>query len=142
MVVDSAPHLLSMLHTLAGPGTLEKIDARWGAHGARKRVVLTFDYHHSNGNTEVELRLEHCPDPPRPAGYSIDGYSVTRRIVLPQYQLFLEYNGVRTPLADPLSAAVARFVDAVRAGAKPHRYALVAGMSQLWELVAAAEPGS
>lgn len=139
MVADSASHLISMLQALAGGGEMEDIEITWGDHPGGAHLTLRFTYRHERGTLRTVLRLDRCAEAPRPAGYSIDGHPVERRVILPQYALFLEYNRTRIALHDPLADCVAEIVEAVHAGTPTHRERLVSGMVQLHELVSATE---
>lgn len=136
MVVDSGSHLLSMLYALAGPGELDDIQANFES---LEKLSLIFGYRHARGEIAAELRLERWPAPPRPAGYSINGRGVERRVELPAYLLSLVANDNRIPIRDPLAASVEDFVRRASAGEKPDRNAIVAGMTQLQALVTVAE---
>jgi len=114
MVLDAAPHAISMIQALAGPGrvdspsatvlddSLERLDLRFGylpggsagvpgdAKAAEAGVAPVGPSAPATPaalppRVEVELRLRACPAPPRPAAYSINGRRVRREIVLPQY---------------------------------------------------------
>lgn len=142
MLVDSAPHLLSMLYALAGAGEIGQIRAEYNdmpQYGARSAMQLSFIYRHSQGVTEVEFKLSRCAQPPRPAGYSVNGFGVQRHIELPGYLLSFSANGDSVPVPDPLAAAVADFVRSLKRGSAPDRTNIVDGMMQLQQLVAATE---
>jgi predicted dehydrogenase len=137
-VVDAGSHLISMLQALVGPGDL--VDARLTARdAAQDELSLAASYAHRAGTTAVELELRRCPAPPRPAGYSIDDRVAERRIELPSYRFTFEADGRTVPLGDPLSASVEDFVRSVATARRPDRASLVAGMTQLQELVAAVD---
>ncbi len=140
MVVDAAPHLFSMLQALLGPGRLQDIDTEFQdlpGLGARAQLI-TLNYIHDQGQTDVTFKLRHCPEMPRPAGYDINGASVERHIEPPNYMISFENEGKRVPVRDPLAVCVEHFVDAMQTRRQPDRTSLVDGMTQLHELVAAA----
>lgn len=134
-VVDAAPHLLSMLHALAGPGRLIAPSAETRGPDALR---LTFGYAHAGGMAAVGLELRTCPEPPRPARYDVNGCSASRRLDPDTYRMWLEDGPRAVPLPDPLGRSVERFLAAVRAGASGTDGAVVAAMAQLRELVGAA----
>lgn len=135
-VVDSAPHLLSMVYALAGPGRI--VTPRVTARGAAA-ITLGFGYEHAGGATEVELELRTCAEPPRPVRYHVNGRAVSRRVELDGYRMWLEDGARAVALSDPLARSVERFVAAIRAGGPGDEEAIVAGMVQLRELVACVE---
>ena len=140
MLVDSAPHLLSMLYALAGPGEIGRIRADYGGlplDDERSTMRLSFIYRHARGVTEVQFGLSRCAEAPRPAGYSVNGFDAQRHIELPGYLLSFSANGDSVPVPDPLAAAVADFVASVGSGRRPDRTQIVDGMMQLQQLVAA-----
>lgn len=141
MLVDSGSHLLSMLRALAGPGRLHGIRVRCespaGPGQECQRLSLSCAYEHSRGTADVELALTHCPDPPRPAGYSINGLAVQRHVELPSYLISFVDGDRSVSVPDPLAASVEDFVRSVRAGRQADSAALVDGMTQLYTLVTA-----
>lgn len=134
MVVDSASHVISMLQALAGPGRVRDVAPSWTGE---RRLDLRFGWEGSRGRVEATLRLVHCPEPPRPAGYAIDGKAVERRITLPSYRLSFAAAGRNVPIRDPLEASVESFVRSVRSAARADRAVLTGGMIELRRLVVA-----
>ncbi len=139
MLVDSGSHLLSMLRALAGPGRLGGVRVRYesptGSDQEPLRLSLSCAYEHDRGTAEVEFALTHCPHPPRPAGYSINGFAVQRHVELPSYLISFSDGGRFVPVPDPLALSVEDFVQSVRAGRRLDGAALVDGMAQLYTLV-------
>ncbi len=141
MVVDAGPHLLSVLQTLLGPGTLRDIHTEFQdlpELGANAKGLIILNYIHGKGETQVAFKLSRCLEAPRPAGYEINGAFVERHIELRNYMISFENEGERVPVRDPLAVCVEHFVDAMRTRRQPDRTSLVDGMTQLHELVAAA----
>ncbi|MFQ6022008.1 MAG: Gfo/Idh/MocA family protein [Acidiferrobacterales bacterium] len=142
MVVDAGPHLVSMLQALLGPGSLHKIQAQFQdlpELGERAGLSLTCVYKYMHGQTNVEFRLTRCPELPRPAGYSVNGFGAERQVELPNYVISFVNNGKRIPVRDPLAVCVEDFVGSVQAGRHPDRTHVVDAMTQLHQLVVAAE---
>ncbi|MEE9598288.1 MAG: Gfo/Idh/MocA family oxidoreductase [Acidiferrobacterales bacterium] len=83
MVVDAAPHLLSMLQALLGPGQLQDIDTEF-QHlpdlGAHAHGLISLDYMHDKGETGVTFKLSRCLETSKPAGYAINGAFVERHL--------------------------------------------------------------
>lgn len=138
MVVDSASHVLSLAWALVGPGEL--VDVRWTAPtGEREEGLLEFGYRHAAGDLSVRLELRRCSEIPRPAGYAVDGQALERQIEQPGYRIrFARPDGVRSDPADPLVAAVADFVRAVRVQEPNDAAALKLGVRPFFQLVQAA----
>jgi predicted dehydrogenase len=157
LVVDAAPHALTMLRALVGGGRVEAARATrpadagsgsaasgsaasGGAASGRAALDLTFTWRHAAGETEVLLRLRQCPDQPRPAGYGIDGAWVERRVALPEYAMSLvTRDGRSAPLTDPLDVLVAGFAADAAAGRATDTEGLVESMTALRDLVAVTE---
>lgn len=139
MLVDSAPHLLSMLYALTGRGELERLRVHFRdipGLGKQSGLELSCDYAHERGITTVQFNLARCLQPPRPAGYSVNGFGVQRHVELPSYLLSFVSNGESVPIRDPLAAAVEDFVQAVDSNRTPDKTRVVDGMVQLQQLVA------
>ena len=137
MVLDSVSHPLSVLEALVGGGEIESAEAVFSA-GERSTVDLTFDFVHAGGRVRSTCRLTTVPEPPRPAGLSINGRAVTRRIEPPGYNLFFEAGSRRIPVPDPLPRVVREFVERMKAGAALDRDSLTRNMRNLEHLVVAA----
>ncbi len=134
-VLDAAPHPLSLLWVLCGPGWIENVQVD---RGGAPDLDLRFDYHFSAGTTRSRLTLVHSPEPPRPAQLVIDGLLARRRVELPAYHQFLVADdGREIALPDPLSLVVAAFVRRAQMGARTDRARLAAGQTHLETLVGA-----
>lgn len=106
MLVDAAPHFLSMLDALCGAGEMEQ--PRLDMHDGRLR--LDFVFAHARGRTEAQLRLTRRKGQPKPAAYAVNNLEVGRRIIMPEYSLLLETpDGRRLAMRDPLAASVEDF---------------------------------
>lgn len=139
MIVDAAPHILSLLAATAGPGRVRDVAVR-GLLGEDSEVLdLDFTWEHAGGATHAALALRRCEHQPRPAGYGLDGCWAERLVTLPDYRMELAGDGRSVPLEDPLDLHVAGFVARARAGTPPDVEGLVESLANLRDLVAAAE---
>jgi len=136
-VVDSAPHALSLLECVLGPGDVEAV--RWRADGDRGE--LTFAYDHRTGVTRCSLRLERHAKPPRPAGYGFDGHWAEREIEPSTYAMSFVAGDRRIPFPDPLRTRLSEFLASAEAGEPADREALVAAVRNLERLVASVSVG-
>jgi len=125
-VLDSISHPLSVLERLAGLAEVTDVNARM--------PVLAFRY----GEVAVEVTLTTTPEPPRRAAFAING-RWAHRVVEPDYRLFLEDDGRRVAMDDPMPMRVAEALNAARAGLPPDRDSLVLGMANLERLMQAVE---
>lgn len=138
-LLDSASHPLSMLYAILGPSVEGVYQPRVSFEGPERRfMTCEFVYRHAGGETAARVSLEQHPEPPRPAGYAINGRWVNRRIQLPTYSLSFEAEGRIVALSDPLTAAVADFLVRLRAGTPTETAPVLAGALHLQRLVRAA----
>ena len=138
MVVDAAPHLLSLLAALLGPGSVASPRVL-RPRGDDAALDLLFTYQHAAGEAAVELLLRHAPSQPRPAGYGLNGHWADRIVELPHYRMALSGGGRQEPLADPLDLLVADFAARARRREPPDERVLVESLTLLRDLVGAAE---
>ena len=75
MVIDSLPHVLSMVHCLTGIGEVQNPRAD---HKNPEQMKVSFEYWHAAGRLDVAVDLVRTPESPRPAGYAINGHAVRR----------------------------------------------------------------
>ncbi len=147
-VVDSLPHVLSMLQALVGAGEVRAPVARWGS-ADRREVEIAFGYKYPpaadsraeaqrSAEVEVHCRLVTTPAPPRPAAYAIDGLRADRLVELPSYRFRLSGGGRSIEMPDPLDRWVARFLAALAAGESADRRLLMDAVALLEPLAAAA----
>lgn len=138
MVTDSAPHFVSMLQALLGPGDCVDISVIAGGDAPGK-LDLTCNYRHREGVTRATLQLETCPERPRPAWYSIDGARADREVELPDYRQFLVAGDRRVALPDPLHQVVREFVQELESGVGTDGQALRRSHRNLLQLATALE---
>ena len=138
MVLDAAPHIVSMLWALAGAGEIVAPQARCGVGG--RELTLDFEYRHVLGSIAVACRFGTCERQPRPAWYAINGHVAERRIEMPGYRMHLRRRDgegeLRLP--DPLALHLRSFVDDVRHQAATDRQRLVQSVRHLATLYEAA----
>jgi hypothetical protein len=128
MVLDSVSHPLSMLERLCGDHDVEKVLV----DREERRCTLRFSY----GGVDCRIDLETCEEPPRPAGYSINGLSAERRVQSgPEYRLWLEDGDRSVSMEDPLPLQVRSFLQAARTDSE----GLLLGMRNLTRLMRAVE---
>ncbi|MFC1588219.1 Gfo/Idh/MocA family protein [Planctomycetota bacterium] len=109
MILDAMSHVFSMLQELC-PGRyrrLENIQIRVDDSGS-ENLVICFQYP-SVTAVAVRVNLVHVPEPPRPAGYSINEHRARREINMEDYSMVLRDKGRAEPLPDPLKILVNRF---------------------------------
>jgi hypothetical protein len=133
MVIDSLPHVLSMVHWLTGIGEIQ--NPRSVTKNPEHLTVL-FEYRHKTGCLEVVVDLVQTPESPRPAGYAINGHAVRRSIQLPEYQMmFTCESGKQVMVADPLKKRVRNYLVDLESGQPTNKKQLIASMIDLKTLV-------
>ncbi|MEP4149143.1 MAG: Gfo/Idh/MocA family oxidoreductase [Halioglobus sp.] len=115
MITDAAPHFISMLQAIAGPGECLSCDITLEP-GANK-LALNCQYQHKTGSLSAQLLLETCSERPRPAWYEINGLRANRSVTLPEYTQELVCQGKRVPIADPMHQVTTSFLSELTAGA-------------------------
>ena len=133
MVIDSLPHVLSMLHCLTGVG--EVLNPR-ADHKNPEQMKVSFEYGYASGQVEVEVNLIRTSQSPRPAGYAINGHAVRRTIQLPEYQMkFTGDKGAEIVLEDPLKKRIQNYLTDLENGTPTNQKQMVASMIDLKNIV-------
>ncbi len=136
MLLDSLSHPISLIQALVGPGEIEEPRA-WFASDERSDMELRFRYRHATGSTDLHCRFTTCPEPPRPASYSINGYTADRDVELPDYRILFRDGDRKVPVEDPVRLLVTDFLGRVERSEAPNRSELVDGIRHLETLLAA-----
>ncbi|RME03138.1 MAG: hypothetical protein D6805_07590 [Planctomycetota bacterium] len=113
LVLESFPHIFSMLYALVGVGEIAGVELSFSPPRWRELevdVVISFSYRHSSGEVAVSCAFVRSPQPPRPAGYGINGRWAMRKIRLPQYQFYFESDGKVLDFPDPLDLHIQEFL--------------------------------
>ncbi|MEH6568098.1 MAG: Gfo/Idh/MocA family oxidoreductase [Halioglobus sp.] len=139
MIPDSAPHFISMLQALVGPGEFEQVEitVQHSREGEPNTLQLACTYRHKMGRTQAQLQLATCEHRPRPAWYQINGLRVDRQIELPEYRQYLTSETQKAMLTDPLESVVADFLDSLENTALTDTGILLAGHRNLLQLTEA-----
>jgi hypothetical protein len=118
MLADSLSHVLSLAQALvavpvgAAATAIEQSD---GGERAERNEVR-FRLPASDGDVDVVLHLQVCPEQPRPAWFEVDGCRLDRRLGPDYSHAYVGADGVAHAVRDPLHALVADFVAAVARG--------------------------
>jgi predicted dehydrogenase len=139
MVPDSAPHFISLLQALLGPGECEDVAiafSNWTGD-APNALQLSCNYHHAKGLVRAQLLLETCQQRPRPAWYQINDLRVDRAVQMPEYVQQLTAGDAAVPLSDPIEGVVAEFLDALAQPATAPDAKILAGHRNLLQLARA-----
>ncbi len=133
MVIDSLPHVLSMVHCLTGIGEVQNPRA---AYKNPEHLTVSFEYRYATGFLEVVVDLIQTPESPRPAGYAINGHAVRRSIQLPEYQMmFTGESQKQVAVADPLKKRVRRYLADLESGQSTDKKQMIASMIDLKNIV-------
>lgn len=132
MVIDSLPHVLSMVYCLIGVGEVQ--NSRTITKNP-EHLTVSFEYLHASGCMEVAVDLIQTPESPRPAGYAINGHAVRRSIKLPEYQMmFSNESGKQVVVADPLVKRIRSYLADLESGKPADRKQLIASMIDLRDI--------
>jgi predicted dehydrogenase len=136
MLVDALSHPVSLLQAILerhaswmGWGDAPRLEgARFSTRSDDARQIeAELDLRDAMDEAiSVRIRLTHTPGQPRPAAYAVNGRRADRIVDPGDYSMRLadlsDPAAPRfVPLADPMQAAVAKFVEAVRRGSDPER---------------------
>ncbi|MEM7166328.1 MAG: Gfo/Idh/MocA family oxidoreductase [Planctomycetota bacterium] len=135
IVLDAAPHCLSLLEALAGVGHVVSPQADFATAGV---LELRFGYVVDGRTISVRCHYTETPAPPRPAAYAINGHRVDRTIRQPGYQQFFQAQNREEALPDPLPQLIGSFLAQASSGTQPDKASLLAAMTNLHELRACA----
>lgn len=136
MVLDAAPHCLSMLQALVGVGEVREAAV---SYPQPTEMHLTFEYHTAQGPVATKCRFGLSKTRPRPASYAVNGHEVDRTIELPDYHQYFVAGDRKVALPDPLALLVEDFVRGLGDAPRPDAAALVSAMTELETLYRAAE---
>jgi len=139
MVPDSAPHFISLLQALLGPGVCEPVAISFpdADEQAADKLTLKCQYRHGAGTTRAQLQLETCETRPRPAWYQINQLRADREVQLPEYVQQLVANGQTVTMDDPLDGVVADFLTALANRTETETSQLLAAHRNLLQLASA-----
>jgi hypothetical protein len=146
MILDAAPHALSMLEALTGPGVVVAPRSEF-VGGDPRRLLLSFGYRSEEGGGAsaseigVTCRFSTTERPPRPAAYALNGHKVRRRIELKGYHMYFETGERSVALEDPLQLLVDDFLDKVATGATAARQSLIGSIGALEQLCSTVAQG-
>jgi hypothetical protein len=134
MIIDAAPHLLSMLYALVGSGKINNIESNYRAANPEQDLLITFDYLHALGDTRVSICLISSDTLPKPAAYAINGLRVDRHVELPNYLISLHSDEHQLPLVDPLASSIKNFISTIHSKVSSDEVALIDGMTHLAQI--------
>ena len=137
MIPDAAPHFISLLQALAGPGDFHGITFERTTSDGQPRMAISARFVHAGGTIAAELVLETVPERPRPAWFEINGLRAEREVELPEYRQHLVGNGKRVPLPDPMQVIASAYLAKLRRGEATDSAALLSAHRNLYQLAAA-----
>ena len=142
MIVDSVPHLLSMLYALFGGGRIHDIRCSRTSSSAAEELHIQFYYQHAAGDCKTALFLNPTAEIPKPAAYAINDRRVDRHVDLPDYLISLKVPGKQLQIADPLLSSVKNFLGSIHSVSALDETALIDGMEHLLQIYQAVGPQS
>jgi hypothetical protein len=134
MLVDSMPHVLSLLQALSPSPAPSIAEPLFSAPDA-ERMTVGFLYCAGSARLNVQVRLERANAAPREAGFAVDGRPV-RRLVAPKgYRLSFAAGDRTAPVADPLTLLVGDFIQELQSRRGASRSREIAERMQLLEAI-------
>jgi len=133
MIIDAAPHLLSMLYAIVGAGRIENIQSSPGKI-VEKELSIKFDYLHAFGKIHVSLNLNASDAFPKPAAYAINGKRVDRHVEVSNYLISLCASNKQAPIVDPLVCSIRNFISTIHSKSSPDETSLIDGMAHLAQI--------
>lgn len=115
MLVDSMPHVLSMLYFVFGGASIGDIETDVN----EERINLDFSYMASPGKCRVRVELVKERKQPRTLRYGFNGRIVQRRLDLEQYDIYFKYGDQTIKITDPLELSVKNFIFSVKNHQEP-----------------------
>lgn len=134
MIIDSAPHLLSMLYVIVGSGRIQNIKSNYKFNKTIKELQINFEYLHAIGDINVNLTLAPTDTMPKPAAYAINNNRVDRHVELRDYLISLRSSDKQIPIVDPLDCSVRNFISSIYSKSLSDDAAIIDGMVQLAQI--------
>jgi predicted dehydrogenase len=132
MLTDSAPHFISLLQALVGPGDCLGVTLDHSG----EQLALICGYQHATGMVNATLLLQTCAQRPRPAWYQINHLRADRQVQLPEYTQALVCGGRSAAIKDPMQQVTARFIADLKAGKATDSEQLLGAHRNLLQLAA------
>ncbi len=120
MIPEAAPHAVSLLLALMGPGAIETPKALYEDPATKRRLIVSFTYRHAKGTAACALRYACTEEYPRPTHVAINGKRMDRTVKLPAYEIGFSGGGKTVWTGDPMSRLAADFLAAVAKGPSPN----------------------
>jgi len=138
MIPDAAPHFISLLQALAGPGNFRDVTVTTENAGSQSRLTIDARYQSASGDVMSQMLLETVPERPRPAWFEINGLRAERRVTLPDYAQTLFSRDREVNLPDPMASVASAFLERLRRGESTDVVTLLAQHRNLRQLATAA----
>ncbi len=134
MIIDSVPHLLSMLYAIAGSGRIQNIDSNYALNRTTKELKIEFEYLYTIGSIYVDLTLTPTDSIPKSAAYSLNGNRVDRHVELENYLISLQSSDKQLPIVDPLDCSIRNFLSTIYSKTSSDDAAIIDGMIHLAQI--------
>jgi len=116
MILEAAPHALSILYACCGSGTLGNLTVQ---QSHDEQLTIQADYHSHNTPISVEIDLIRNEYPPRELSFGFNDTLVKRSIDLDTYDIFFNHAKKIRKIVDPLKLSVEDFIASVRDKREP-----------------------
>ena len=115
MIIESVPHVLSVLYCKCGPGEIKKISIK----PLKERMNVHFEYQTDSNLCAVHIHLTQAALPPRDFSFGFNDRIAHRSLDLENYQIYFNHAQKTLKIADPLDLSVQDFITAVRDKREP-----------------------
>ena len=134
MIIDSTPHLLSMLYAIAGSGRIQNVESNYKSNKTIQKLEINFDYLHATGDIKVNFTLAPTKSVPKPAAYAINNNRVDRHVELGNYLISLCSSDNQLTIVDPLVCSVRNFLSSIYSKVSSDDAAITDGMEHLAQI--------
>lgn len=116
MILESAPHVLSMLYAVFGEGEIANFDIE--LHGSKTKIKF---HYMSDGRKlcAVGISLSRKERQPRSFAFGFNDRIVRRELNLANYDICFNFEGRTLKITDPLELSVQDFICSVRQNREP-----------------------
>jgi len=115
MILDSVPHVLSILYHALGDGQIDNLNIKTD----KGTMKIKFHYIFSTGHCKVLVELVRTVHQPRDFSYGFNNKIVHRVLDLNNYDISFTYSDRILKISDPLELSVQDFISAVRDNREP-----------------------
>ena len=134
MIIDAAPHLLSMLYALLGAGRIQDLCHDSPSNNPDQDLRIAFNYLHAGSDCEVRLILNSDRCLPNRGLCEFNRPHRQQAVRLPDYLIIIAGTYKQLPIVDPLVSSAKNFLGSIHSGCSSDETALIDGMAHLSQI--------